>query len=301
MKVVETFEEVRESSRGKTSLVPTMGYLHEGHLSLMAAARRTSDTVAASLFVNPLQFNEQKDLDRYPRDLDRDGRLAEEAGVDLLFAPPIEVMYPSPPLTRVSVPALESGMEGAHRPGHFEGMATVVAKLLGGIQPDAAYFGRKDAQQLAVVRRLVFDLSFPVEIRGVSTVRESDGLALSSRNIFLTGEERDRALDISRGLMAAADAFEEGVQDADTLESIVREQVAGLDVDYVTMADALTTARLPEVDREAFLAVAVRVGATRLIDNLAFAIEASGALSVDRGVRLANPSILYGDRHALDH
>jgi pantoate--beta-alanine ligase len=301
VKVVESFEEVREALRGITSLVPTMGYFHEGHLSLMAAAREESDTVAASLFVNPLQFNEQEDLDRYPRDLDRDGRLAEEAGVDLLFAPPLEVMYPSPALTRVSVPALETEMEGAHRPGHFEGMATVVAKLLAGIQPHRAYFGRKDAQQLAVVRRMGFDLSFPVEIVGVSTVRESDGLALSSRNVFLTNDERNRALDIYRGLMAAADAFGTGVRDADTLEGIVREIVTGVEIDYVTMADARTAARLPEVDREAFLAVAARVGATRLIDNVPFLFEASGALSADRGVRLANPSILYGGRHAVDY
>ena len=301
MKVVETFEEMREASRGITSLVPTMGYLHEGHLSLMAAAREKSDTVAASLFVNPLQFNEQKDLDRYPRDLDRDGRLAEEAGVDLLFAPPLEVMYSSPALTRVSVPVLETEMEGAYRPGHFEGMATVVVKLLAGIQPHCAYFGRKDAQQLAVVRRVVFDLSFPVEIVGVSTVRESDGLALSSRNVFLTDEERKQGLDIYRGLMAAADAFESGVRDSETLEGIVREIVNRIEIDYVTMADARTAARIPEVEREAFLAVAARVGATRLIDNVPFVVEAGGALSADRGVRLANPSILYGGRHAVDH
>lgn len=301
MKVVETFEEMREASRGITSLVPTMGYFHEGHLSLIAAAREESDTVAASLFVNPLQFSEQKDLDRYPRDLDRDGRLAEEAGVDLLFAPPLEVMYPSPALTRVSVPVLETEMEGTYRPGHFEGMATVVVKLLAGIQPHCAYFGRKDAQQLAVVRRMVFDLSFPVEIVGVSTVRESDGLALSSRNVFLTDEERKRALDMYRGLMAAADAFESGVRDSDTLEGIVRKIVNRIEIDYVTMADARTAAPIPEVEREAFLAVAARVGATRLIDNVPFVVEAGGALSADRGVRLANPSILYGGRHAVDH
>jgi pantoate--beta-alanine ligase len=301
VKVVETFEEMREASRGITSLVPTMGYFHEGHLSLIAAAREESDTVAASLFVNPLQFNEQKDLDRYPRDLDRDGRLAEEAGVDLLFAPPLEVMYSSPALTRVSVPVLETEMEGAYRPGHFEGMATVVVKLLAGIQPHCAYFGRKDAQQLAVVRRVVFDLSFPVEIVGVSTVRESDGLALSSRNVFLTDEERKRALDMYRGLMAAADAFESGVRDSDTLEGIVRKIVNRIEIDYVTMADARTAARIPEVEREAFLAVAARVGATRLIDNVPFVVEAGGAWSADRGVRLVNPSILYGGRHAVDH
>jgi pantoate--beta-alanine ligase len=272
-----------------------MGYLHEGHLSLMETARGESDTVAISLFVNPLQFSEQKDLDRYPRDLDRDGRLAEAAGVDLLFAPPLEVMYPMPALTRVTVPPLESEMEGAHRPGHFEGVATVVAKLLAGIQPHRAYFGRKDAQQLAVVRRMAFDLSFPVEIIGGQTVRESDGLALSSRNVFLTGEERDRALGIWRGLLAAAEAFENGVRDADTLEGMVREIVTGAQIDYVTLADARTAVRLAEMDQDAFLAVAARVGSTRLIDNVTFMVEPGGAMSVDRGVRLARPSILYGD------
>jgi pantoate--beta-alanine ligase len=251
--------------------------------------------VVVSLFVNPLQFNEPRDLDRYPRDFDRDCLLAEKAGADLLFAPPLEVMYPLPPLTRVIVPSLEAEMEGAHRPGHFEGMATVVAKLLAGLQPDRAYFGRKDAQQLAIVRRLVFDLSFPTEIVGGPTVREVDGLALSSRNVFLRGDERRRALTLSQGLMAAADAFEAGVHDAETLEDIVREAVTGADIDYVTLADARSALRISEVDRDAFLAIAARVGVTRLIDNLPLAVVPGGGKSADRGVRLAGPSILYGD------
>ena len=301
MRVVRTFEEVRNAARGNTGLVPTMGYLHEGHLSLMAMARHGNDTVVVSLFVNPLQFNEQDDLDRYPRDLDRDGRLAREQGVDILFAPPLEVMYPTPAMTRVSVPPMEAEMEGAHRPGHFAGVATVVAKLLAGIQPRRAYFGRKDAQQLAVVRRMAFDLSFPVEVVGVSTVRESDGLALSSRNVFLDEQERRRALEISRGLIAAADACDAGVRDADTLEGIVRETITGAEIDYVTLADARTAVRLPALDRDAFLAVAARVGATRLIDNVAFAVDPGGSISIDQGVRLAGPSILYGDPHAIDN
>jgi pantoate--beta-alanine ligase len=278
-----------------------MGFLHEGHLSLMARAREESDTLVVSLFVNPLQFNEQGDLDRYPRDLERDGRLAEETRVDLLFAPPLEVMYPTPIQTRVSVAGLDTEMEGAHRPGHFAGVATVVAKLLAGIQPDRAYFGRKDAQQLAVVRRMVFDLSFPVEVVGGSTLRESDGLALSSRNVFLSEVERHRALGISRGLMEAADAFEAGVRDADTLEGTVRGTINDAQIDYVTVADAETATRLPLVDRDAFLAVAARVGATRLIDNVAFSVEPDGSMSADRGVRLDHPSLLYGDHHAADH
>ena len=301
MRILETFEEVREAARGSTGLVPTMGYLHEGHLSLMALARAESDTVVISLFVNPLQFNEQKDLERYPRDLDRDCRLAEQAGADLMFAPPPEVMYPVPALTRVSVPSLEAEMEGSHRPGHFAGVATVVAKLLAGIQPRRAYFGRKDAQQLAVVRRMVFDLSIPVEIVGGSTVREADGLALSSRNVFLNEEERRQALQLSRGLMAAVEACESGVRDADALEGIVREIVTGSEIDYVTLADARTASRLPVLDRDAFLAIAARVGATRLIDNISIALHPDGAFVADRGIRLDKPSILYGDQHVIDH
>jgi len=295
VRVVETFQEARAGWAGAGGLVPTMGFLHEGHLSLIEAARRESDTVVVSLFVNPLQFNEPRDLDRYPRDLERDRRLADAAGADLLFAPALEEMYPLPPLTRVTVPLLEEEMEGAHRPGHFEGVATVVAKLLAGLKPDRAYFGRKDAQQLAVVRRMAFDLSFPVEIIGGQTVREEDGLALSSRNVFLGDEERRRALGLSQGLMAAAEAIEAGIRDADTLEGIVREMVTGAEIDYVMLADARTAARLPEIDRDAFLAIAARVGTTRLIDNLPVIVEPGGALTVDRGFRLGRPSILYGD------
>ncbi len=301
MRVLETFDEMRAAARGRVGLVPTMGYLHEGHLSLIDAARRQSEMVMMSLFVNPLQFNDSKDLDRYPRDHDRDFRLAKEAGVDLLFAPPLEVMYPVPALTRVSIPALDAEMEAAHRPGHFAGVATVVAKLLAGLQPQRAYFGRKDAQQLAVINQMVFDLSFPVEIVGGSIVRESDGLALSSRNVFLSREERARARGISRGLMVAADAFETGVRDADTLEHLVREVVTDAEIDYVTLADARTATRLPVADGDGFLAIAARVGTTRLIDNVSFTVESNGAVSVDRGKRLDHQSILYGGRHVVDH
>jgi pantoate--beta-alanine ligase len=301
MRVVETFDQTRESSLGVSGLVPTMGYLHEGHLSLIEAARGDSDTVVVSLFVNPLQFNERRDLECYPRSLERDCGLAEEAGADLLFAPSEEEMYPLPPLTRVAVPLLEEEMEGAHRPGHFEGVATVVAKLLAGLQPQRAYFGRKDAQQLAIVRRMAFDLSLPVEIIGGATVREKDGLALSSRNVFLSGDERRRALALSQGLMAAADTFESGIRDTDTLEAIVRDALTDAEVDYVTLADARTATRIPEVDRDAFLAIAAWVGKTRLIDNLPFSLESGGSMSVDRGVRLSGSSILYGDSHVVDH
>ncbi len=301
MRVTDTFDETRQALLGVTALVPTMGFLHEGHLSLIEAARGESDTVLVSLFVNPLQFNEPGDLDRYPRNLERDRRLAADAGADVLFAPSVEEMYPQAALTRVALPALEEEMEGAYRPGHFEGVATVVAKLFAGLQPDRAYFGRKDAQQLAIVGRMAFDLSFPVEIIGGKTVREEDGLALSSRNVFLNDDERHRGLSLSRGLMAAADAFEGGVRDAGSLEALVREAVTGADIDYVTLADALTATRLPVVDRDAFLAIAAWVGETRLIDNLPLVADDTGVIFADRGIRLEGPSILYGDSHAVDY
>jgi pantoate--beta-alanine ligase len=295
VKVVETFADAREAYSGITGLVPTMGYLHEGHLSLISLAREDSDTVVVSLFVNPLQFDDQRDLDGYPRDVERDARLAEESGADVLFAPLLEEMYPLPALTRVTVPPLEAEMEGEHRPGHFEGMATVVAKLFAGLQPDRAYFGRKDAQQLAIVRRMAFDLSFPIEIVGGQTVRESDGLALSSRNVFLDEAERRAALGLSHGLMAAAEAFEAGVRDAESLERIVRDEASHTEIEYVTLADARTCRRIPEMDRDAFLAIAARVGNTRLIDNLPLAVLPGGATTADRGIRLDQTSILYGE------
>ncbi|HSG79483.1 MAG TPA: pantoate--beta-alanine ligase, partial [Acidimicrobiia bacterium] len=187
-----------------------MGYLHEGHLALIEAAREGSDTVVVSLFVNPLQFDQASDLARYPRDLERDAALAASAGADILFAPDVTEMYPDEPVTRVRLATLTSTMEGAHRPGHFDGVATVVAKLFAGLRPDRAWFGRKDAQQLVVIGRMAADLSFPVEVVGHPTLREADGLALSSRNVFLSSDEREVALSLSRGLFAAADAVAVG-------------------------------------------------------------------------------------------
>ena len=292
MKVVTTFAAAREACRGVVGLVPTMGYLHEGHLSHMRAAREGNDTVLVSLFVNPLQFAAGEDLDRYPRDLDRDAGLAEAEGADVLFAPALEEMYPVRPYTRVSVDTLSLGMEGVHRPGHMEGVATVVAKLYAGLQPQRAYFGRKDAQQLAVVRRLAFDLSFPVDVVGGPTVREADGLALSSRNVYLGDADREAAVSLSRGLFAAADLAEAGERDAAVLERAVEDVVVGLDLDYVQLADAQETIRRSLLDRECFLAAAGRVGTTRLIDNVWFEL-AGGGFSADRGIRLDGPSMLY--------
>ena len=292
MKIVGTFAETRALSYGTIGLVPTMGFLHEGHLSLIEAARAECDTVVMSVFVNPLQFDESRDLDRYPRDLERDATLAEAHGVDVVFAPETEEMYPDYPLTRVVVTGVAEGMEGTHRPGHFGGVATVVAKLFAGTQADRAYFGRKDAQQLAVITRMGADLSFPIEVVPVPIVRERDGLALSSRNVFLEREDRKAALRISAGLMEAATAAEAGERVASHLESIVRVHLAGMDVDYVALADASSTDRIAHLVGDSFLAVAVRVGPIRLIDNVFFRWDPDG-VKADQGVRLKRPSALY--------
>ena len=276
MKVVGSFQEVRYSSSGTVGLVPTMGFLHEGHLSLIDAARVECDTVVMSLFVNPLQFDESRDLSRYPRDLQRDARLAESRGVDVFFAPDVEEMYPQEPLTRVTVAGVTEQMEGVHRPGHFDGVATVVAKLFVGSQADKAYFGRKDAQQLITVTRMADDLSIPIEVIPVPIVRELDGLALSSRNVFLTAEERNTALAISRALMRAADEVEDGLIAANEIEAIVEAGISGLEVDYVTLAGAATARPMSSLDSDGFLAVAAHVGATRLIDNVSFRVSSSG-------------------------
>lgn len=294
MIIVDTFEEVRRRiGTAPAALVPTMGYLHEGHVSLVHLATELSQSVVMSVFVNPLQFDQAADLDRYPRDLERDAALADAAGVDVLFAPAVEEMYPEHPTTRVTVGPVAEGMEGARRPGHFDGVATVVAKLFAGIRPSVAVFGRKDAQQLAVVRRMAFDLSFPVEIVGAPTVREEDGLALSSRNVFLDDADRDAALGLSRGLFTAAAAVRDGERSAPVLEGIVRAAVldGGADFEYATLADAFTASPIDVLDREAFLAVAAGVGRVRLIDNVVLWPDGSA----DTGVPLTAPSILRRD------
>jgi pantoate--beta-alanine ligase len=249
VRTVRTIVDVRRALEplrgGVVGLVPTMGAFHDGHLALFRAARGECGTVVASLFVNPAQFGEPADLERYPRDEARDARLAEEAGVDVLFAPPVEEMYPDGFQTWVEVERLGSILEGVHRPGHFRGVATVCCKLFNIVRPDRAYFGQKDAQQLAVLQRLVRDLDFEVELRGVPTVRDPDGLALSSRNARLSAEERERALALPRAL---------ATRDPER----ARELLAELDVDYVEVAPFD-----PPV-----LAGAVRVGSTRLIDNV---------------------------------
>jgi pantoate--beta-alanine ligase len=290
MRIVDTVAEVRVTGRS-VALVPTMGYLHEGHLACVGAARERADLVVMSLFVNPLQFESSSDLDRYPRAIERDAALAKSGGVDVLFAPSVTEMYPEEPATRVRVGGVSEAMEGAHRPGHFEGVATVVAKLFAGIGPNVACFGRKDAQQLAVVRTMARDLSFPVEIFGVSTVRESDGLALSSRNVRIT--DREAARGLSMGLFAAAAAVASGERAAAALERIVAEVAGdtGAEVQYVTLADRESATPIERLDREAFLAVAAVVGEVRLIDNVF--LDPDG--TVDLGARLDRRSILYGE------
>jgi pantoate--beta-alanine ligase len=290
--LVPGFEDARALARGRVGLVPTMGFFHEGHLSLMRRAREACDVVVVSHFVNPLQFDRPEDLAAYPRDLHRDIALAESVGVDVVVAPGVADMYPVDPVTRVTVAGVSDRMEGALRPGHFAGVATVVAKLFAGLRPDRAYFGRKDAQQLAVVARMTLDLSFPVEVVGCPLVREADGLALSSRNVRIPAELREPALGLGRGLMAAADLAESGEREGAALERAATEGASGLRLDYAELVDAAEVTRLDRLDRRAFLAVAASVGPVRLIDNVWLEPAAGGFVS-DRGVRLDHPSVLY--------
>ena len=254
----------------QVALVPTMGALHAGHMALVEAARRPGTRVVASIFVNPKQFGPAEDLSRYPRREAGDARMLTDAGCDLLWAPPVEVMYPAGFATTISVAGVSDGWDGAARPGHFDGVATVVAKLFGQVAPDRAYFGEKDWQQLAVIRRLVADLDLPVEIVGVPTQRDDDGLALSSRNIYLSPEERVAAVALPRALGVAAKAIGRGDPAADALaQAEAALEAAGFVVDYVGLADAETLAGDPAADRPRRLLAAARLGGTRLIDNVA--------------------------------
>jgi pantoate--beta-alanine ligase len=251
-------------------LVPTMGAFHEGHLSLMRRAREQCDRVIVSLFVNPAQFNERADLDRYPRDERRDAALAAEAGVDLLFAPPAEQIYPPGFTTTVSVAAVTESLEGAARGrGHFDGVATVVAKLFNIVSPDVAYFGQKDAQQVAVIRQLVRDLDMPVRIEACPTVREPDGLAMSSRNVLLSGTQRERATALHRALAAARESVTTGERDAAAVRAtaIAALTSAGIEPEYFELVSADTLVPVRRIEGEVLALVAARVGATRLIDN----------------------------------
>jgi pantoate--beta-alanine ligase len=277
VKSIATIPELRAAldetrAAGRTvGFVPTMGYLHEGHASLMRAARAETDVVVASLFVNPLQFGAGEDLDAYPRDLDRDTALAAEAGVDLLFVPPVGEMYPEPVLTTVTVAQVSAPLEGASRPTHFAGVATVVAKLFSIAGPCRAYFGAKDWQQVAVVRRMARDLSMPVEVVACPTLREPDGLAMSSRNVYLTPEQRAAAPVVHTALRAGAAAIGAGERDP----AAVRDLMAGIieaeplaELDYAEVVDADSFAVPDPLAGNLRLLAAVRFGRARLIDNV---------------------------------
>ncbi|MEU0239452.1 pantoate--beta-alanine ligase [Nocardiopsis sp. NPDC006198] len=273
--VARTPEELRRalSGPGHVALVPTMGALHGGHRSLMRLARERADTVVVSVFVNPLQFGPDEDFDRYPRDLAADTALCAEEGVDVVFAPSVATMYPAPQMVTVDAGPMGERLEGASRPGHFTGVLTVVAKLLNLVRPDTAVFGEKDAQQIALVRRMVADLDVPVEIVGAPILRDPDGLASSSRNVYLSDAERRSALALSRALRAGREAAAGGPDAVRAAAHAVLDGAAGaappVVLDYLALVDAATfTEAAPGHRGDAVLAVAARVGSTRLIDNV---------------------------------
>jgi len=255
---------------GKVAFVPTMGALHAGHMALVAEARKRAPHVVASIFVNPKQFGPNEDLSAYPRRAAKDSAMLTQAGVAVLWMPDVETMYPVGHATGVSVSGVSEGLDGKSRPGHFDGVATVVAKLFNQVRPDIALFGEKDFQQLAVIRRMVADLDFPIEIVGVPTEREEDGVALSSRNVYLTAEERTQARALPRALGAAAAAIEGGGDVADALAKAETALIEGgfQSIDYVALCDAVTLQPVSELSRPARLLAAARIGAARLIDNV---------------------------------
>lgn len=273
MRTVTTVAELRAarlSLKGTVGLVPTMGYLHEGHLSLIRQAKVECNHVVVSIFVNPTQFGPNEDLSKYPRDLERDLNLIEPLGVDFVWTPTAEVMYPTGYQTWVEVEAITRPLEGSMRPGHFKGVTTVVAKLFNGVQPHKAYFGQKDAQQQTVIRQMVRDLNFPLEVVVCPTVREADGLAMSSRNKYLEGENRQAALVLFRALSAAKDLYEKGERSAEALRRKMKEIIEAeprAQMQYVSCADFDTLEELEQVKGKALLSMAVLIGKTRLIDN----------------------------------
>ncbi len=277
MQIVRSISEMQRESRswrlkGRTiGFVPTMGALHDGHASLIRAARRETDQVVVSIFINPIQFNDQRDYRTYPRDLSRDRRLVMASGASLLFVPNAAAFYPDRHVTYVTVERLTERLCGRSRPGHFRGVTTVVAKLLHCVQPDRLYLGQKDAQQAVVLRRMVVDLSWPVVVRVLPTIREAEGLAMSSRNALLTPQQRCEAVAIAESLRMAQGAVRSGEQRAAILRRLIRrrlEREPSIRVDYVEVVDVETLAPLARVTGRAFIAVAAWVGAIRLIDNV---------------------------------
>jgi pantoate--beta-alanine ligase len=281
MRVVERVSDVRQAIRlarqsGRSiGFVPTMGALHAGHMSLVEASRKECDFTAVSIFVNPTQFGPHEDLAKYPRPRDVDLALCEQADVDLVFSPAVEEMYPPGAITFVEVAGLSDIWEGAVRPGHFRGVATIVAKLFHAVPADRAYFGEKDYQQQLIIRRMAADLDFPMEIVTCPTIRDADGLALSSRNAYLTPAERQAGLAISRALFAAESAFQSGERGPRRLQRLIHETLAALSVDYAVIVDPHTLAELHAPADRMVALIAARVGATRLIDNLILEDNAS--------------------------
>lgn len=297
MKTLTTVAELRtacEEARAsglRVGLVPTMGFLHEGHRSLMQAARRADDFVVVTIFVNPLQFGPQEDLAAYPRDLERDAAVAAAEGVAVLFVPSVTEMYPEPPRTTVHVAGLTEGLCGAARPTHFDGVTTIVAKLFSITGACRAYFGRKDAQQLAVVTRMAQDLNLPVEIVGCPLVRESDGVAMSSRNAYLDPEDRRAARVLSRALRTAATAIEGGERDAATLRDGIEASVGAVDrvaLEYAEVRNAFDLEPVVKLRGPTLIALAAQVGRARLIDNITVAFAPDGAARIDLGIEAAS-------------
>lgn len=277
MEDLRTIQEVRDHIRHarqagrRIGFVPTMGALHEGHRSLIRAARAACDEVIVSIFVNPTQFGPGEDFERYPRNLEADLAACREEGVSAVFCPSVGEMYPADSVTKVTVSRLVEGLCGAHRPGHFDGVTTIVAKLFNIVQPDVAFFGQKDAQQAAVIRRMVRDLNFPIEIVVCPTVREADGLALSSRNVYLSPEERVQARSLSTALYWAGEQVEAGRRDAVGLVRGMRERIEAAgpcSIDYIEIVDAESLIPVPTIKGRCLIAVAAWIGRTRLIDNV---------------------------------
>lgn len=276
MKIINSVNEMQQaalSSREngkKIGLVPTMGFLHQGHASLMQEGRRHSDLLIASIFVNPAQFGAGEDFDKYPKDQLRDQAIAAEAGVDILFAPSVSEMYPAGYQTYVDVEKIALPLCGGSRPGHFRGVTTVVAKLFGITQAHSAFFGKKDYQQLAVIRQMTTDLNIPVKIIGLPIIRESDGLAMSSRNAYLSDQERSEALCLKRSIDAVKISFREGITASQNLKNIALQIIAqslSASVDYIEFCDSISLEPVMHVDSNSLMALAVKIGKTRLIDN----------------------------------
>ena len=279
MEIIETVKKMQSYSESlrvsgkKISFVPTMGYFHEGHLNLMREGKKIGDRLVISIYVNPTQFGPQEDLAKYPRDFERDRGLAESVGVDVIFYPTNEDMYPLHYQTYVNVEEVTNNLCGLARPGHFRGVTTVCCKLFNMVKPHVAVFGKKDYQQLVAIRRMVIDLNMDMEIKAMATTREADGLAMSSRNVYLKPEERESALSLSRALRLAKEMYDQGERDAGRIITAVEALVGQKPhtaIDYVKICDTETMKDIGRLDKESVLALAVRVGATRLIDNHVF-------------------------------